>query len=391
MHSRDAKRVVESLRKGLPPDGYIREFTVGRATEIEELTQRLESAKGGVLLLHANYGSGKTHLLRFIREAALASNYAVSSVTVDSRSGVRFNRMDQILGAICRNLEVPGSTEAGIRAFFDLVAEQISKSKQSAFWSSLTGKGKWDFSDELDSPAMFVAIRAWCTGNTAAKDLVEDWLSQPWAYEEAMKKKLYQTLVGSLRNHFLDSRPEWKFFNDKVLMLRPLGYQQCWAALRDLHRLAKESGLSGLILLFDEYEDVVTNLNNVAHQVAAFLNLFQFLSGKQFPGMSFYAVTPEFATKCKKLLLRKSRYDFDYSKFDHLPVFKMSPLNVSDLRKLAEKIVGVHQTAFNWRAKQQLNNSVLGKIVDKAACEPIQDRCRQTIRQVVHYLDGLVE
>lgn len=104
MNAVQARRVIESLRKGIPPDGFVRYFTVGRKREINDLTSRLQAKDGTVLLLKANYGSGKTHLLRYIREEALERNYAVSTVTLDSSSAVRFNRMDQIFGAVCRNM-----------------------------------------------------------------------------------------------------------------------------------------------------------------------------------------------------------------------------------------------------------------------------------------------
>src|SRR5688572_3634361 len=104
MTAGEAQKAVESLRKGIPPDGYVRHFTVGRDAEINQLVTRLRSQQKGALLLRANYGSGKSHLLRFTRETALAEGYAVSSVTLDSKSAVRFNKMDQIVGAVWRGL-----------------------------------------------------------------------------------------------------------------------------------------------------------------------------------------------------------------------------------------------------------------------------------------------
>ena len=100
MDSSQAERVIESLRMGLPPNGYIRQFTVGREEEIFKLHQRLESNKSGSMMLHANYGSSKSHLLRYIRESALELGYVVSWVELDSENPVQPNGPD--LGAICR-------------------------------------------------------------------------------------------------------------------------------------------------------------------------------------------------------------------------------------------------------------------------------------------------
>jgi hypothetical protein len=103
MNPTEARRVIEALGKGIPPAGFVRYFTVGRKSEIQTLSDYLQGSKSGALLIQANWGSGKSHLLQFIREEAIAQNYAVSSVELDAKAAVRFNRMDQIFGAVCRS------------------------------------------------------------------------------------------------------------------------------------------------------------------------------------------------------------------------------------------------------------------------------------------------
>lgn len=394
MDHAQAQRVIESLRKGIPPDGFVRQFTVGRASEVAQLTERLDDVVPGALLLKANYGSGKTHLLRFIRECALEKGFAVSSVTLDSKSGVRFNRMDQVFGAVCRNIEVPGvSRQKGIRPALNFVVDKLERAKDAktpTFWRQLTNDWRWDFSEVLDSSAVFVAIRAWATGNSTVHDRVEDWLHQPWVYH-SQRKILYSELVGDLRRFFRDPRPEWKFYADNVFRFDTQGYAQSWFALRDLQRLLCESGIKGLVLMFDEFEDVITNLRNVAHQEAAFWNLFQFYGGKQFPGLSFYAVTPEFVDKCVELLIDKGRWDYDYARFKAIPTFRMTPLDVEELKELAMRILETHGIAYNWEPDLVMRATELDRIVREAASVQIQDRARHTIITVVKALDRLLE
>lgn len=390
MQSPDAQRVVESLRKGIPPDGHVCQFTVGRATEMEELTAKLQSADGGSLLLQANYGSGKTHLLRFVRETALEMGYVVSLIALDAKGQVRFNRMDQVFGAICRNIEVPKKKPGkGIRQLLDESRYGLEW-EDAKFWREVTNGGRWDLSEALDSPAMFVALRAWHTEEPDAQDLVEDWLCQPWTYR-SQRKRLFTELVLGLRRHFLDPRPAWKFYNDGVFEFHTQGYAQCWAALRDIRHLATSCGYRGFILLFDEYEDVITNISRINHQEAAFWNLFQFYTGKSFPGVSFYAVTPEFVAKCKTLLLTKNRYDFDYELFDRIPTFQMAPLERDELRELAERIVAAHGTAYSWEPEAIVDRGELDRVLQAATAVPVQDRTRQTIRQIVAHLDDALE
>lgn len=398
MNSVHAQNVLESLRLGIPPESDIEQFTVGRSSEIGTLKSRLIDGKAGALLLQANYGCGKTHLLKLIRELALGRGFAVSLVTLDARSAVRFNRLDQVFGAICRNIEIPKCPEEkGIRCLFNLVCSEIEREKSNgatdSFWHELTNGWQWDLSDILDSPAMFVALRAWGTGNQTAGDLVEDLLFQPWDYR-ARRKYLHVELVEKLRRHFRDPRPEWKFYSDDVFGFHQRGHSQSWAGLRDLNTLATAAGLQGLVLLFDEFEDVITNLNNVAHQEAAFWNLFQFYSGKDYPGMTFYAVTPEFTDKCKRQLLQKGRWDFDYSRFELLPTFQMSPLAEDNLIELACTILQTHGIAYGWDISSALEGeraSELATVVRRAAAIPVQDRTRITIKQVVEFADNLFE
>jgi hypothetical protein len=389
-----AQRVIESLRKGIPPDGFVSHFTIGRVSEIRQLTENLDNVVPSALLLKANYGSGKTHLLRFVRECALERGFAVSAVTLDARGAVRFNRMDQVFGAICRNIEVPRLPgQKGIRTALDFVVDRTESAKVSkaeSFWHELTNNWKWDFSEVLDSPAMFVAVRAWATGNSAIHDRVEDWFLQPWVYR-MQRKVLYFDLVGSLWRYFHDPRPEWQFYKDGVFDFQSQGYAQSWSALRDIQRLLCESGLKGLVLLFDEFEDVITNLRNVAHQEAAFWNLFQFCAGKQFPGLSFFAVTPEFVDKCEKLLMDKGRWDYDYARFKAIPSFQMTPLDVKELEELAMRILETHGIAYQWQPDLVVQAMELSKIVREAASVQIQDRARHTIITVVKALDRLLE
>ena len=397
MECNEAQRAIESLRMGLPPDGNVRQFTVGRGSEIDALIGRLDQADPGALLLKANYGSGKSHLLRFIRETALQRRFAVSSVTLDCRSAIRFNRMDQILGAIWRGLELPhGVGVRGCRGFLDWICTVAEARKSGGddigFWKELTDNWKWSRSQTLQSPSLFIAIRAWATGRQDTRLLIESWLQEPWNYY-ARRTDLYQKLVADLYRYFRDPRPDWEFYDTRegVFNFQLQSYQQSWDCLSDMHVLAREAGLRGFVLLFDEFEDVLNNMTRIDFQEAAFKNLFQFFGGKRFPGMSFFAVTPAFVMKCKERLLQKGRWDFDYARLDSLPTFEMSPLTAAELQELSDRILRTHADAYAWNPLAHIGIGDLRAIVERAAKVPIQDRARQTIRQYVATLDRLLE
>lgn len=379
---------------GIPPAGYTKHFTVGRSHEIKALETCLHGGGGHALLLQANYGSGKSHLLRYIRDHALSENFAVSHVTLDAKSGVRFNRMDQIMGAILRNIEIPiHHGPSGLAGVLDLIrtACEAAREKPGAanrFWKELTNGWKWDFSESLESAPMFVALRAWCTGEQPEQDLVIDWLQEPENYR-SQRRQLHMRLVERLRPRFRDPRSDKQFYMDNVLSFHTDGYRAAWDGLRDVNTLVTEAGLRGLIVLFDEFEDVLTGLTNVQWMETAFWNLFLFMGGKRFPGRTFYAVTPDFVVKCKDHLLEKGRFDFDYRRFDELPTFKMSPLNGTELAELAGRILSAHARAYGYRP-EDLSPSRVRDLVAQLSESPVQDRARHTIRQVVKLLDTLM-
>ena len=113
--------------------------------------------------------------------------------------------------------------------------------------------------------------------------------------------------------------------------------------------------------------------------------------GDAFPGMTFYGVTPEFSSKCKKVQRDKERYDFDGRAFDRIPTFRMTPLGKRELKKLTGLICQVHGEAYGWDPDMVVDEDRLREMVDESMSEPIQDRVRMTITRVVMELDEILE
>jgi len=383
----DAESIIEILRYGLPPNGAIRVFTVGREDELGKLAKSMRNPtqdRGAALLVKANYGAGKSHLLRVVREMALESNFAVSLVQVNALEGVRFNRMDTIMGAICGRMEVPGDTRLGIGGLFDAFSRNQHHSGQ---FSDISSGGAWDYSDYLAAPGVYIALRAWInSANQSLHDLVHDWLTNPSAYR-SQRKLLYQELVASLRSQFRDPRAEWQFYADEAFLFHTGGHRNAWAALDDFDLVARASGLNGLIILFDEFEDVIQNLNRRDYQQEAFLNLFRFFGGERFPGMTYFAVTPEFVSKCKTELMSRGVFDFDFDRFSRLPFFEMTTITGADFLQLAKKIRSVHAHAFNWSAITALSDSELSRLAETLWSVQTPERVRLAIQSVVAKLD----
>lgn len=398
LKSNQAEQLLEKLRMGIPPAEFVEKFTVGRKEEIRWLDEHLINGASYSLLLKANYGAGKTHLLELIREKALQKRFGVSLAVLDAKSGIRFNRMDQMLGAILRSIQVPllDGTPGHLEQMLDFLVEASEKARTDPaapgyeFWAKVTNNWRWDYSEELASPPLFVAFRAWASSDVPeVRQMVMDWLTSPGDYKNR-RKEIYLTLVEGLRRHFRAPRSERNFYMEESLVFYPSLYRNCWNALEDIHRMLVASGMTGMAVLFDEFEDVLTNLNNINYQVDAFWNLFRFMSGDRFAGKTFFAVTPAFIEKCKARLMEKDHWDFDYSQFDNLPTFSMSPLKARDLHKLASRIVLVHEIAYDYKCSASVIEAMNQAIV-VAARSAVQDRARQAIRQVVQILDDALE
>lgn len=392
-----AERVIEQLRYGVPPPKHVRAFTVGRSTQLHALEESLDHPrddKGSALLVKANYGSGKSHLLKVVREIALDAGYAVSLVVIDAQGGVRFNRMDTIFGAICRELEIREHNQKGVgvllNAFTGVTPAQLSLEMRQ-IRERISSKGKWDLSDYLQSPALYVALRAWVRSESQnVRDRVQDWFANPQNYR-GQRKLLYCELVEKLRAAFRDPRREWQFYADDVFAFHTSGHRQAWDALTDFHVLARAAGLRGFVLLFDEFEDVIQNLNRRNMQEAAFLNLFRFFDGDRFPGMSYFAVTPDFVEKCKTELTKRGVYDFDYRRFDHLPFFEMEPIEFAEFADLATRILSVYGVAYDCDAGRLFLAGEMDRVVEELWTVRSPDRVRRAIQGMVKELDDRLE
>ncbi len=395
---KQAEKLLEKLRMGIPPAGFVETFTVGRKEEIRRLDDHLINGESYSLLLKANYGAGKTHLLELIREKALQKRFGVSLAVLDAKSGVRFNRMDQMLGAILRNIQIPlpDGTQGNLEQTLDFLAEASEKARTDRnapgyeFWAKVTNNWRWDYAEKLTSPPLFVAFRAWASSDRPeVRQMVMDWLTFPEVYKNK-RKDIYLTLVKGLRRHFRDPRSHQKFYKEESLVFHPSSYRNCWNALKDIHRMLVASGMAGLAVFFDEFEDILTNLNNINYEEDAFWNLFRFMSGDRFAGKTFFAVTPAFTEKCKARLMEKDHWDFDYSQFDELPTFSMTPLEARDLLRLAARIVLVHEVAYDYQCSASVIEAMNQAVVVEAR-NAVQDRARQAIRRVVRVLDDALE
>lgn len=78
-----SRRIVEALRLGVTPVDEVPRLTFGRQAEISKIEGWLNESAAGTLLAAGDYGSGKTHLLRWAYAYGLENGWAVALVDVD--------------------------------------------------------------------------------------------------------------------------------------------------------------------------------------------------------------------------------------------------------------------------------------------------------------------
>jgi hypothetical protein len=385
----DAEAMIDQLRMGLPVSRQLRAFTVGREEELDDLEGRLDAEpQGQGLLLRANYGSGKTHLLKLTREMALSRGWAVSFVEVSAQHGIRFNRFDQVAGAVLRNLELPDGRR-GLRGLFEryeaLDTEEVDPDVADER-EELSGGGRWDYSDLLSSEALYVGLRAWMRSEDEdVRDLAVEWLSHPDRYQ-TRRKLLKEQLVDQL---FVgDPRSGWQLY--AALDWSRDDYENAWRLLNGTNQLVHLTGARGLVLCFDEAEDILQGLNNRNYEATALRFLFDFFVGR-FDGEAYFAVTPDFVNKARDLLLMKGVYEFPYSQFDELDNFQLSPLTFDDFLLLASRVVKLHSQAYDWDAGGALDFAAAADVLTREWDPHEPQRIRIAAKELVSLLDEALD
>jgi len=76
------RQAVEAFKLGIVPP-FVKDFIFGRDKETEYIKKWLNQNEFNYLLLLGNYGCGKTHMLKYIKDLALEMNYAVAYCNLD--------------------------------------------------------------------------------------------------------------------------------------------------------------------------------------------------------------------------------------------------------------------------------------------------------------------
>ncbi len=242
---RRLRKIIESLRNGLPPTDAtydeLQQLTVGFEDfgyRVANMLHKVEKDGGFTKVVRAVYGQGKSSSLLLLRGKALAEGFLVAQTEVDASEN-RLDRPSNIYRDLMRNLRFPDGVERGASGLALRVAQIVRPRVgvvAEGYQRNIIQIRDW-FQEKIECKAL-----AWLLCDP---DLVQ-------------KEKLRSLLAGEniwrvteFRNqHFLSGGAyDWPRFSASSQ-----GGFACYL-LSGIGRLSRVLGYKGLIVILDEMEE----------------------------------------------------------------------------------------------------------------------------------------
>jgi len=353
-----AGQIIEDLKNGVPPMDYVQYFTVGREIWIDGINYYLQKyiKKGGstVKFVNGNYGDGKTHFMSLIRKYGFDENYAVSFVNLDR---IRPNKFEEFYAHIISNIAVQEKQkDCGIKGVFDL------------WYKTHSSKSREELSEEIEK------IRNVDAMNEQFKNAVISYLKgladiKPLDWDE--KSYLIQWLEGTKI-----SKKLLKNFGIFLHVDKSNSRNMLKSLVAFLHHI----GYSGLIILIDEIESIMTESRGATRD-GAYENIRQIIDNTDHCSYMLFvgAITPASVDNANENHASKNLVSYDalWSRIE--PVIESerlnkratiidlvrTPLNKDNFFEIALKIRDIHAKAFDWDPQNQITNDFLKLLSEK--------------------------
>ncbi|MDQ3459296.1 MAG: ATP-binding protein [Deinococcota bacterium] len=342
-----ARHIVETLgASGTPPARGVQHFNVGNRSLIEALdafylSSYLQDGGAAFKMVVGDYGSGKSHFLYCLRDAAWARGFAVVKVDL-SPVETPYNDQRLVYGAVARNLiwheeDEHASDELGLPRFLEGTLQRVVGdvlSLETAAHPNYRGLIDTLEATSIDGPAYKAAILAYLEALIRAQEERLEALSR-WLLAE-------------------DTTP------DDTKVLREVGVTgkitrtNAFRMLRSLAQVIRALSYSGLLLLFDEV-DRMASIGGKAEKLATD-NLREVIDRCQgdLPGAMFvYAVPPQFLNDVVPrypALQQRLRAPGRFSRANHFsPQIGLDKLDLGEdelMLAIGEKLLSIYEMAF---------------------------------------------
>lgn len=291
-----ATQVVESLRKGIPPQRGVNLYTVGNEKLIDGVNKYHLSGigdRGIIRFISGSWGAGKTHFFRQLRETAFQSDCLVSNVELDVNSAA-LNKFQSVFSSIIRQIATPacyeGEYSREAAPFGTVIRESL------AWLSSGTRKMGSEVSYEQYSKAN-EKLMADPGIDIDFKKMVQKY----WEtfLPEAPDRAVVEQTRGEILQWFSGEGTAGNF-RKRFGVSKIVSKENAKQMLQALAAYVRLSGYNGLLILFDEAEQAYSVMRKSAlrdahNNLLSLINNIESLSGL----FLIYATTPDFYTDPK--------------------------------------------------------------------------------------------
>lgn len=291
-----ANQIIESLRRGLPPQRGTSHYAVGHEKLLSGIRKRhLEglSDKGIFRFVSGSWGAGKTHFFRLLREEAFESNCLVSVVELNVNEAP-LNKFERVFFQIVRNIVTPnyfaGEAQNSVAPFGIVLREALvylstgrhAQPQEVNHEDFITASEKLMACEAIDIDFRKVVKAYWETYLAESPDP---------AMMDQKRDEILQWFSGE------GSIGQWR---KSQSVNKIVSKDNAKLMLQSLAAFIQLVGYSGLVILFDEAEmsysimrksalkDAHNNLLHLLNNVSELAGLFL-----------IYATTPDFYTDPK--------------------------------------------------------------------------------------------
>jgi hypothetical protein len=363
-----ARQIIERVgSSGSPPEWGFQFFTAGLDWYLEILEEDylktfIKEGGASFKMVVGTYGGGKTHFLYNIRELAWKNNYVVSYCSLSPEESP-FYRLEKVYKSVVENLMYPltpeelfSGREKGIEAFLKLLYEDARESfdrettDNETLVERLTDYAA-DLVKGIESVNFTRAIREAFIALTEGNDTDFEDLIQ-WIKVEGYDRHIHR----------------------RFGILQPIDRGQAFSALRSLIQWIRNLRYNGLVILFDEAEQVPSltskqrelMLNNIREIIdecghAAFKNV-----------MIFYAIPTEafFEGKSGVYEALKQRiatvFDFYNPTGVKINLEQLGQEPETLLKEIGRKLLLIYETAFKISLPEKKCEDAIAKIAHAA-------------------------
>lgn len=291
-----ATQIIESLRKGIPPERGIDRYSVGN----EKLLQGIEkyhlngiTDRGILRFVSGSWGAGKTHFFRQLRESAFKNDCLVSSVELDADSAA-LNKFQSVFSAIIRQVGTPSCYAQDVSRE---VAPFGTVIRESVTWLST---GKHAIADSISYEQYAKATESLMADHGIDIDF-KKMIQKYWEtyLPEAPDPTLAEQTRGEILQWF-SGEGTGGTFRKRFGVNKVVSKDNAKLMLQSLARFVRLSGYKGLLILFDEAEQAYSIMRKSALR-DAHNNLLSLINNiESLPGLFLiYATTPDFYTDPK--------------------------------------------------------------------------------------------